>query len=354
MAQLATTNMNQELQLVKTDGGWVLTSNSNRRCTNLLYEIEDRLSNNEIDYRQAAQRLDGAIAKNPWWVQGLVLRAMVAEMLGDIATAEKHCCTVHDEGMKLLEQYVEVHLDTRSVENRAFLRASNRHIENLRRHRRYGEAADAMLKMMTITDAAHAGLPYDLGPTLLRAGRIEEAVSTLLEHSRNDPACLYELGLAAFEAGDFQTAATHLRQGAAQNPEIAEMLMGLKNPGPTALWTRSNLYDAEGAAHYLHHWGPRWIDEPEARDFLRWLYTHPETCRERAEAQHPREALYWERDPEKRRRLIETEKQALDRIDADLSRRIVILRYNGRETPDYPWRVVRAAHNRREQMRAAV
>lgn len=354
MASPATTTLKQGLELVETNTGWVLTSDSNRRYKELLYEIEDRLSNNEIGYQDAARRLDGALAKNPDWLQGMVLRAMVAEMIGDIATAEKHCRAVHESVFDLITRRTVTAIDTNSNENRAFLRASNRHIENLRRHRHYGNAADAMLQMMEITGASHPGLPHDLGPTLLRAGRTDEAIRTLKKHAANDPACLYELGLIAFENKEFEKAATHLRQGAAQNPEIAEMLMGLKNPGPTALWTRSNLYDAEGAAHYHHHWGQRWIGNTEARDFLRWLYTHPQTCRERAEAQNPREAMYWEQNAEKRRTLIKTEQLALDRIDTRLSKEIVIHRYNGREIPDYPWRVLRAAHTRHKQTISAV
>ena len=349
MASQSTTALKHELELIGTKNGWVLTTDSNRRYRELLYEIEDRLSNNEIGCREAARRLDGAIARNPDWIQGRALRAMVAEMIGDIATAERHCREIHESGLHLITQNGARELDSNSSENRAFLRASNRHIENLRRHRHYGDAADAMIRMMEIPGAGHPGLPHDLGPTLMRAGRTDEAIATLRRHAREDPACLYELGLIAFETRDFEEAATRLRQGAAQNPEIAEMLMGLRNPGPTALWTRSNLYDAEGAAHYFHHWGQRWTDNPEARDFLRWLYTHPDTCRERAEAQKPREALYWERSPDKRRKLIATEQHALDRIDGALSKRIVVMRYNGAEPPDYPWRVVRAAHQRRLQ-----
>ena len=344
-----TTTLRDGLELVRSEGGWVLTSDSNRRYKELLYEIEDRLTNNEIGYGDAARRLDGAIARNPDWLQGLVLRAMVAELLGDTPTAEKQCRAVHDGGFAVIAGGPGIELDANSSENRAFLRAANRHIENLRRHRHYGDAADAMLRMTAIAGAAHPGLPHELGPTLFRADRTAEAAEILRANARTDPACLYELGLMAFERRDFEEAATRLRRGAAQNPEIAEMLMGLRNPGPTALWTRSNLYDAEGAAHYTHHWGQRWADNPEARDFLRWLYTHPHTCRERADAQKPREALYWERSADKRRKLIEDEQRALDRIDAKLSKEIVKMRYNGRETPDYPWRVVRAAHNHRLQ-----
>lgn len=340
------------LRLRLDDSGHVLTSDANARCRELLYEIEERLADRDIPPAEAAELLDRTLVRNPGWLQGLVLRAMVAEMLHDADKAADYCSTVYEAGFRVFDDSrIPVRLDPDSAENRSFLQAANRIIEHLRNRNRYEDAADAMLRMMRIPGAAHPGLSHDLGPTLLRADRTEDAVLALKEHARrdSDPACLYELALAAFEAEDFRAAATHLRRGAARNPEIAERLMGLRCPGPTALRVDSNLHGAEGADHYLHHWGRRWTDNPEARDFLRWLYTHPATCRERADAQEPREALYWEPDPGKRRELIENERRAFERIDDPLSEEIVVTRYNGQESPDYPWRVIRAARDRRRR-----
>jgi DNA repair exonuclease SbcCD nuclease subunit len=123
----------------------------------------------------------------------------------------------------------------------------------------------------------------------------------------------------------------------AANGYIAEILCGMPNPLPLAMWHGSNLAEPETAHAYVEHCGDLWHSTPDAIPFLRWLHTHPKVLAERARIHDIKEQFLWERDVPKRQKLVDQEEQLLAEISDKLSKEIVIKQIDRYNRPVEPW-----------------
>ncbi|MBK0024002.1 hypothetical protein IAE29_23205 [Ochrobactrum sp. S46] len=101
----------------------------------------------------------------------------------------------------------------------------------------------------------------------------------------------YELALIDVIAGNMVLAATRLRRAFLANGYIAEILCGMTDPLPLAIWHGSNLAEAKIAQDYVRDYGGLWRSNAGAIAFLRWVHTHPKVMLERARILDLREAL---------------------------------------------------------------
>ena len=346
----ADTAAGTDLELVKTTAGWEFRHKANERHTELIYEIEDRLGSDEISYREAAERLDAVLGANRDWLEGRMLRGVVADLGHEPELGQSHCQAAYKAGLGKIREAKADQIPWSTNSNRGFLRAADGYAEGLVAKGAFGEAAQVLRGMLEWNPDDDQGARFMLGPVLLRTGKGDEAIAQLRDTADENPACRYELGLALFEQERFIEAATALRRAVIENPYLAQTLGGIRVPEPQAIWSPTNLHDHRGARDYMHQWAERWGANPEARDFLHWLRTHPEVMAEQARILGPFEELSWETNPDKRKELKELAAERIAGIGDTLSSRIVHIRYNGRETPDYPWRVIRAQRKRINEM----
>ena len=315
-----------------------------------LYELEDRLDAGTIAYPTVIEALDEMLGQTPEWIDGLTLRGDMYEQIGRPEKAEADYKHAYGLGTGAMPEDFKGRVIWLELDNRPFLRAASAYAHLQVQQERYKEAIQVLRRILKWNPNDNQGIRYSLGPALLRAGRMRQAETALRKCAEENPAMRYELGLVQIQRKAWIEAATTLRHAGIENPYIAQMLCGMAEPAPMALWLGSNLNDHSGARDYVTQWGTHWKDEAEARDFLWWLHTHPKVMRERAEALEPVEELLWEHDPAERGPIIERGNSRQARIDDALSTAIVRQRNDGRNGTGYPWRVLRKRRERDDAM----
>ncbi len=343
---MAKETRDHKLRVVEFGDDWQFESPVSERHWDTLCRLEDQLDAGTIEYKAVIARIDAALAQTPEWIEGLTLRGAMHEELDRPAQAEADYRAAYELGVGALPEGFDDQLIWLDLNNRPFLRAASAYAHLLVRQQRYKDAIPVLQRILEWNPEDNQGVRCTLGPTLLRAGRPAQAQSALRRMVGENPAMRHELGLAQIEGGAWIEAATTLRRGGIENPYITPMLCGMKAPAPMALWLGCNLNDRSGALDYTRQWAARWRSNQEARDFLWWLYTHPKVLAERAEALGPVEELLWEHDPAKRGSIIERRNNRVAVIDDALSEAIVTKRWDGRNAPDYPWRVLRKRQER--------
>jgi len=128
---------------------------------------------------------------------------------------------------------------------------------------------DALARM---APGDYAGCHYLAGEILHERDRLEEAIEAY-ERSPDEPAVCYNLGLAHFQSGDREEAATTLIRGFAANPHIAARLLedrvdSLHGPG-------GYLGSATYAEEFVEACREMWTAHPEALEFVRDCFEHP-------------------------------------------------------------------------------
>ncbi len=181
------------------------------------------------------------------------------------------------------------------------------------------------------------GVRYLIGSEYLRAGATAKAKKVISGEAESYPPYKYEAALIEIVAGRFVEAATLLRRAFVSNDYIAEMLCGSPNPMQLAIWHGSNFAEPEVAKDYVEAYGALWQQTPGSLQFLRWLHTHPKIVMERAGIFEKKEALFWERDVDTRRHILDQEKRQIDKIDDELSREIVRKRHDRHGRLVDPW-----------------
>ena len=341
---------NQEsVQVVWHIDGWVVVASESEKQRELQYRLEDGLDNGTLSPRAAITALNRALMTSPDWLEGLLLRGDLYGELEEQAQRARDYQQGYELCMAALPSNFKGPLPWLNIDNRTFLRVVAAWGLELVDQEQYKDAIPVLRKILRWNRNDNQGIRYILGPALLRAGRRQQALTTLAKTAGENPAMRYELGLAQIESSKYIDAATTLRRAGIENPYIAEHLTGTPFPGPMPLRLGCNLNDYDGAYDYVRQWSKRWEHNHEATDFLRWLHTHPRVMAERAAALAPVEELLWEQDPSRRRAIIETRNAVLAGVDGALSKEIVILRELHGHGTNYPWRLLRAE---REQRRA--
>ena len=223
------------------------------------------------------------------------------------------------------------------LENRPFLRAAHAAVLCHLRLRQRAKALALMEKMLAWNPNDNQGIRYIIGSEYLRAGDTERAGAIFDAEAGAYPPYRYEMALLRLREGAHAAAATALRHGFVENGYIAEILCGMPNPLPLAVWHGSNLAGSELAQDYVVGYGELWERTPGAIAFVRWLHTHPKAMAERAAVLECHQALLWERDFERRRRILNREDAAIAEIDDSLSAKIVVECVDRDGRPVFPW-----------------
>jgi tetratricopeptide (TPR) repeat protein len=209
------------------------------------------------------------------------------------------------------------------LENRPFLRAAHGAVFCYLRMRQRRKALALMERMLVWNPEDNQGVRYILGSEYLRVGEADKAIAVFEAECPYYPPYRYELALSFLRRGEHAAAATSLRHGFVENDYIAEILCGMANPLPVAMWHASNLAGPELAEEYVSQYGDLWRLTRGAVAFLRWLHTHPKVMAERASVLEYKEALLWEDDIERRRAILDKEEAAAKGIDGRLSEEII-------------------------------
>ena len=156
--------------------------------------------------------------------------------------------------------------------SRGYFRAVEGRALCLRKLGNYDRAIELFDALGTMAPGDYAGCHYLSGEILHEQDRIDEAI-VAYEKSPNEPAVYYNLGLAHFQSGDREVAATTLIRGFAANPHIAARLLddrvdSLHGPG-------GYLGSATYAEEFVDACRPMWTEHPEALDFMQECFEHP-------------------------------------------------------------------------------
>lgn len=223
------------------------------------------------------------------------------------------------------------------LENRPFLRAAQGAMLCQLRLSQRRDALVLMEKMLAWNPNDNQGIRHLIGSEYLRAGELEKADRIFADEAAHYPPYYYERALLQLRAGEPVSAATSLRHGFVANGYVAEILCGNLDPTPLAIWHDSNLAAPETAHEYVEHCSGLWHHTPGAITFVRWLHTHPKVMIERAGILECQEALLWEHDPIRRRKILDREDAARIRIDNALSEEIVQSRVDRYGRQVAPW-----------------
>ena len=223
------------------------------------------------------------------------------------------------------------------LDNRPFFRAAHGAVLCHLHLRQWSKAIDLMNAMLAWNPRDNQGMRHLLGSALLRAGRLDEARAPLIEFQGGDPSMNYELALLRLLEGDYRTASTSLRQGFVENRYIAEMICGMPDPLPIAMWHGSSLAKPDFARDYIRLFGTLWNKTHGAVAFVRWLSTHPEVMAERATILACDAELLWEHDFERRRSIGDRRDALALAVDQRLSDRIIAQRSDRNGNTVWPW-----------------
>lgn len=310
------------------------------RFDHLLGEFDDLLdahqSNNMNDKHYIAE-LNHLISQEPDFIdlhahlsfafleQNKPKKALDAALIG-LATSNR-----------LIPESFSGVIEWRYVENRPYLRALQGAMLAYVRLRRHKNATALIDKILTYNPNDNQGSRYLLGSEVLRTGDKVRAANIFDEYADSYPPYSYELALLHIINTDWVKAATELRHGFCANGYIAEILCGNFNPQPLAIWHGSNFSEPAMATSYIEMYGDLWFRHPEAIHFLRWLFNYSSVMIERASLMKCNEELFFERDFDTRRGIIDSKQRLLNKIDNQLSTAIIKKVKNRQEKEIWPW-----------------
>ncbi len=320
------------------DGGVFSDSDDLCAVTAELDDLLDQRDEGAITAAKYLKTLKAMVERHPYFIDGHAHLggALLSEGKSKLAL-QAYLCGL-DVGERAIPIGFSGLIQWGFLENRPFLRSA---YGAALCHIRLGKHIDAlhlMEKILSWNPNDNQGVRFLIGSEYLRAGEATKAKSIFKVHAAEYPPYHYEQALLYLKAGDFVSAATHLRFGFVANGYIAEMLSGNPDPAPLAIWHDSNFAEPELARDYLAQYGDLWRRTPGAIAFLRWLHMHPKVLIERAAILGCQEVLLWEEDFTRRGELIDRVEAARARIDDALSREIVQSRIDRRGRSVDPWR----------------
>lgn len=306
----------------------------------IVEELDDALDQRDagaITPGRYLRTLTTIVERHPHFIDGHAHLGNALMEEGRPKLALRACLRGFEAGENAIPAGYTGRIEWISLENRPFLRAGHGAALSYLRLGRRREALEIMEKMLAWNPNDNQGIRFLIGSEYLRIGETDKADRIFAEEAENYPPYHYERALLRLRTGDPVNAATSLRRGFVANLYVAEILSGNPEPMPLAIWHGSNLAEPETARDYLEHCGDLWRRTPGAIDFVRWLFTHPEVMRERADVLECQQALLWEQDPVRRRAIIDDEDAARKRIDDTLSGEIVQKRVDRQGRHVWPW-----------------
>lgn len=282
--------------------------------------------------------LQDLVARYPWFIDGHAHLGFALLEQDKPKRALEACLHGIALGEAAIPSDYHGVIEWSSLENRPFLRAVEGAIFCYRRLGQRRKALALMERILAWNPNDNQGIRYLVGSEYLRLGKVNEACIVFNTEAAQYPPYRYELALLQLCEGNHEAAATSLRHGFVENGYIAEILCGIPNPMPLAIWRGSNFAEPELAHDYILQYGDLWHRTPGAVAFLQWLHTHPKVMAERAAIFECKEALRWEHDVECRRRIIDKKEALARKIDNCLSAEIIIERADRQGRVDLPWR----------------
>lgn len=280
----------------------------------------ERLIQDEPDFIDAHAHLAYA-----WIEQGKPKKALDASLAG---LARAH---------RLIPEGFAGRIEWGHLENRPYLRAMHGAVLGYMRLRRHKEAAAVVERMLALNPNDNQGVRYLLGSELIRAGEPDRAKAVIEAECSNYPPYHYELALLHLQTGQWVAAATALRRGFCANPYIAEVLGGVADPAPLAIWHGSNLAEPAAARDYVASYGALWLRRPDFVAFVRWLFQHARVLAERAAVLACREDLLWERDFNARGVVVDRLERLEAAVTDSLSKELVVQRADRKGQRIWPW-----------------
>ena len=306
-------------------------------CVEEFYRLRDERESSRVGEKRYIDGLYDLAKRYPWFIDA---HAHIGNVLLNNGKT-KRALDAYRKGFSLGEAAIPSGysglIEWRPLENQPFFRAAHGIVLCHLRLCHWNEAIDLMKAMDLWDPKDNQGIRYLFGSALLRAGRKNEARMHLAELRGEEPSLRYELGLLHLLEEEYWAAATSLRHGFIGNGYIAEMICGMPDPLPIAMWHGLNWAGPDCARDYIDLFGELWNRTPGAVEFVRWLHTHPEVMAERAAFLACGQEMLWERDSERRRRISDKQVMLARAIGGDLSDRIVVKRTNRHGIEAWPW-----------------
>ena len=310
------------------------------RYDDVVREFDNLLDENDagrLSPTRYRARLQDLVGRHPWFIDGHAHLGMALLDHDKPKRALDACLRGFVLGEAVIPSNYQKVIEWAWLENRPFLRAARGAVLCHLRLGQNRKAIALMEKMLGWNPGDNQGIRFVIGAEYLRVGERDKASVVFKSEAANYPPYRYELALLLLREGKNPEAATSLRHGFVENCYIAEILCGTPDPLPLAIWHGSNFAEPELARDYTWRYGDLWDRTPGAVEFLRWLYNHPKVMAERAAVFECKEALLWEHDIERRRRIIDKETAAVERIDGRLSAEVVVERTDRYGNLAYPW-----------------
>ncbi len=322
---------------ISEDGAVFRYPESYDDITRELDDLLDESDAGQIDPARYLAELRDLVARHPEFIDGHAHLGIALSERGELECALDAFMRGFTLGESAIPSGFNGTIEWGWLENRPFLRAAHGVAVCHSQFGRNRQALALMEKMLAWNPNDNQGIRYVVGSGYLRAGKLSKARDVFEAEGSYYPPYRYELALLLMRKGSHKAAATSLRHGFVENGYIAEILCGNPNPMPLAIWHGSSFADPDLAQDYVSRYGDLWHRTRDALAFLRWLHTHPKVMAERAAILEWKEALLWEHDYERRRRIIEREKAAARRIDDVLSEEIVVARTDRGGRSVFPW-----------------
>ncbi|NTF98287.1 tetratricopeptide repeat protein [Rhizobium rhizogenes] len=322
---------------ILNDGARFQPVNDERDAIDRLDDLLDRKDTGQLSLARCVKALTELVATYPDFIDGHAHLGFALLEQGKASRALEACHSGYDLATAMIPSSYRGVIEWGWLENRPFLRAAQGVALCHQQLGQRQQTIEVMQRMLKWNPNDNQGIRFLIASEYLRAGDASRASRILKKEADHFPPYQYEAALIEIAAGRMVSAATALRRAFIANGYIAEILCGMTDPLPLAVWHGSNLAEPEVARSYAEHYADLWHTTPSALQFLRWVHMPPRMMSERAEFLTIKEALLWERDGEARRRLLDREDMLLDQIDDRLSLEIVAKRQDRYNRLVEPW-----------------
>ena len=315
---------------------------ADEHATLALCDLLEEADTGRMTLIELARRLRELTATAPEHIDARAHLGSVLRECDQLQEAAAEYERAFEIGSKALPTDFDGRIEWIRLDNRPFLRAAyGLALVRLKTGKR-PEAIRLMEQVLQWNPNDNQGVRLIIGSEYLRVGDRARAGKVLREHAAEYPPYRYELGLLHLQKQKWAEAATSLRYGFVDNPYIAEILCGNPDPMPLPIWEGSNWQGAETAREYVGEYGELWRRTADAREFLRWLHTHPRVMAERAAVIECRQELLWENDFNARGRILDRERAVCSGMESTLSGEIIKPRTDRRGQLMAPWKDPRA------------
>ncbi len=319
------------------DGGEFKDADAYENTVQELDHVLDDRDAGRLTSRTYVSQLRGIVERHPDFIDGYAHLGYALLDQGKTKLALDACLRGAAIGEGALPPDFRGLIEWAYLNNRPFFRAMHGVVLCQLRLGHRKKAISLMEKLLAWNPSDNLGIRYLIGPEYLRALKFEAAEAVFEANAAEYPPYRYELALLFLMSDNPVAAATSLRRGFVENLYIAETLTGNPAPISLAIWHGSNFAMPEFAQEYFSRYGDLWLDTPGAIAFVRWLYMHSKILAERAAILECQEELFWERDYERRGRILDREANLLGQMRGELSEEIVKKRPDRKGRLISPW-----------------